>query len=134
MTIEEKRRKNLRCLDKWLTNLEEGKHIADYLKKFRIYRVGIYGYGMLGKHLVRELQRRELSVVWVMDRSASGDDSYCNVMRPGDFDKAEDVDIAIIAAISDVEEAEAVLLKFVKGKIISIEELLDSICVWGNQN
>lgn len=134
MTIEEKRRKNLRCLDRWLTNLEEGKHIADYLSTFQICRVGIYGYGMLGKHFVRELQGQNPSVSWVIDRSASGDEAYSNVARPDDYDRLADVDLAIIAAVSDVEEAEALLLKFVTGKIISVEELIDSIYVWGNQS
>ena len=69
-----------------------------------------------------------------MDRSALGDDIYSNVVRPDDADKQEDVDMAIIAAVSDVEEVETLLLKFVTGTIISVEELIDSVCVWGNQS
>ncbi len=134
MTIEERRRRNLRCMDKWLTSLEKGKRITDYLSKYQIHRIGIYGYGMLGKHLVRELQGQNFHISWVMDKSASGDDICKNVVRPDDLDKPEDVDMAIIAAVSDVEEVEALLLKFVTGKIISVEELIDSIYVWGNQN
>lgn len=132
VTNEEKRIKILKCLDKWLSNIEEGKQIADYLRTFQIQSVGIYGYGILGMHLVRELQG--LSVRWVMDRSALGDDMCGNVVRPDDTDKQEDVDIAIIATVSDVEEVEALLLKFVTGTIISVEELIDSVCVWGNQS
>ena len=56
------------------------------------------------------------------------------VVRPDDADKQEDVDMAIIAAVSDVEEVETLLLKFVTGTIISVEELIDSVCVWGNQS
>ena len=132
MTREEKHVKNLICLYKWMSNIEEGKQISDYLRKFQIQRVGIYGYGILGRHLVRELQG--FSVRWVMDRSALGDDIYSNVVRPDDADKQEDVDMAIIAAVSDVEEVETLLLKFVTGTIISVEELIDSVCVWGNQS
>lgn len=134
MTKEDKYEKNMRCLDKWLSNFEEGKYIADYLSDFQIYRVGIYGYGILGKHLVKELRKQKLFISWVMDRSASGDDFCRNVVRINDFDKLDDVDIAIIATVSDVEEVEALLLKFVTGRIISVEELIDSIYVWGKQN
>jgi len=130
----DKLRQNLKCLDKWLSNLESGKQIADYLSIFHVQRVGIYGYGILGKHLVRELRGHEISIKWVMDRSALGDDIYDHIARPDDLDKQENVDMAIIAAVSDVEEVEALLLKFVTGKIISIEELVDSVYVWGNQN
>lgn len=134
MSGEEKLKRNIRCLDKWLLNLEEGKHIPDYLSAFQIHRIGIYGYGILGKHLVKELQKQDVFVCWVMDRVASGDNTYGNVVRPDDFDKMADVDIAIIAVVSDVEEVEALLLKFVTGRIISVEELVDSVYVWGNQS
>jgi hypothetical protein len=134
MTREDKLRKIMKCLDKWLSNQEEGKHIVDYLNTFQVQGVGIYGYGILGKHLVRELQNQEVSVSWVMDRSASGDMVYGNVTKPDDYDNLADVDLAIIATVSDVEEVEGVLLKFVTGKIISVEELIDSVYVWGNQN
>jgi len=132
MTNEDKRNKNLICMDKWMSNLEEGKKITDYLSTFQIHKVGIYGYGVLGKHLVREMQG--LSIVWVMDRSASGDDICDNVARPDVLNEQEDVDMAIIATVSDVEEIETLLLRFVTGKIISVEELIDSIYMWGNQS
>ncbi len=134
MTAEDKRKKITLCLDKWLFNMEAGKRFADYLRIFQIHRVGIYGYGMLGRHLVRELQGDNFYIAWVMDRKVSGDDIYSDVARPDDFDKLEDVDIAIVATISDMEEIEALLLKFVTGKIISVEELINSIDKWGNQN
>lgn len=134
MTGEEKYKKNMKYLDKWLLNIEKGKQIADYLKLYRICRIGIYGYGILGKHLARELQGSEFSIIWVMDKSASGDDICGKVVRPNELDRLEDVDLAIIATVADVEEVETILLKFVTGKIISIEELIDSIYMWGNQN
>lgn len=133
MSHEDKYRKNMRCLDKWLSNREKGKKIADFLNTYQVYRVGIYGYGILGKHLVRELQGQGFPISWVIDRSFSGDDVCCNLVRPDDSDKLEDVDLAIITSLTDVEEMENILLKFVTGRIISIEELIDSIYVWGNQ-
>ncbi len=69
-----------------------------------------------------------------MDRKDSGDDIFSDVVRPDYFDKLKDVDISIVATISDMEEIEALLLKFVTGKIISVEELINSIDKWGNQN
>jgi len=134
MNNEEKYRKNMRCLDKWLSNREKQKWIADYLNTYQIHQVGIYGYGILGRHLVRELLEQDFSIGWVMDRSSSGDDICGNIVRPNDSDKLEDVDMAIITTVADVEEVENVLLKFVTGRIISVEELVDSIYVWGNQN
>lgn len=134
MNNEEKLRKNMKCLDKWLSNHEKQKWIADYLKLYRIRQVGIYGYGILGKHLFSELQGQGFPVSWVIDRSFSGDDICCKLVKPEDSDKLEDVDMAVVTSLANVEEMENVLLKFVTGKIVSIEELIDSIYVWGNQN
>lgn len=134
MTREEKYQKIMGCLDKWLSNHEKEKWIADYLNTYRFQRIGIYGYGILGKHLVRELQKQDFPIKWVMDRSSAGDDNYSGLVRPDDADKLEDVDMAVITAITDVEDVEHFLMGFVTGKIISVEELIDSIYVWGNQN
>lgn len=130
----EKYKRNMCCLDKWLSNHEQKKRIGDYLDSCHIHRVGIYGYGMLGRHLVRDLQGQGIPIGWVMDRAALGDDVYSNPVRPDALDKPEDVDLAVITTLADVEEAEAVLMRFVTGRIISLEELVECIYVWGNQN
>lgn len=134
MSSDDKYRKNMRCLDKWLSNNENGKSIADYLKAHQIYRVGIYGYGMLGKHLTRELRLQNYPVSWVMDKFASGDDICRSLLKPIDLALAEEVDMVIITPLTDVEEVEVILRRNVTGRIISMDELIDSIYVWGNQN
>ena len=134
MNNEEKYKRNMRCLDKWLSNHEKQKWLADYLNTYQIHLVGIYGYGILGKHLVKELLSQNFPISWVMDRASFGDDICGNIVRPDDLDKLVDVDMAIITTVAAVEEMESVLRKFVTGRIISIEELIDSICAWGNQN
>lgn len=132
MGNEEKFQRSMRCLDRWLTNHEKGKKIVDYLNTYQIHRVGIYGYGMLGKHLVRELRAQDFPVSWVVDKSANNDDACCNLIRPNNLDKMEDVDLAIITTLAYVEEVENILLKYVTGRIISVDELIDSVYGWEN--
>ena len=133
MSNEEKFKKNMKCLDKWLSNRENNKWIADYLNTCGFSRVGIYGYGILGKHLVHELQKRDFSIKWVMDRSSLGDEVYHNIQRPDNLCELEDGEMAIITSLAAVEDVEALLLQSVTGKVISIEELIDAVYVWGNQ-
>ena len=134
MNNEDKFRKNMKCLDKWLSNRENNKWIADYLNNCQISRVGIYGYGILGKHLVRELQKRDFSIKWVMDRVSMGDETCHDIQRPDHLSELEDVEMAIITSLAAVEDVEALLLQKVTGKVISIEELIDTVFGWGNQN
>lgn len=133
MTNEEKYRKYMRCLNRWMSNRENGKWVADYLFANQIHWIGIYGYGMLGKHLVHELQTKSFPIKWVMDRSSLGDENYHDIQKPDNLCKLGDVDMVIITSLADVENVEAFLLQSVTGNIISIEELVDSILVWRNQ-
>lgn len=130
MRNEEKFRKNMNCLDKWLSNYEQDKRIAIYLKARQIQRVGVYGYGILGKHLVRELRQQNFPISWVMDRKAAGDEISGTLMRPDEMDRLEDVDIAVITTLADLEEVENSLLRYLTGEIISVEELIEAIYVW----
>jgi len=135
MSNEEKYRKNMRCLDKWMINRENKKSIYAYLVEvYNVHRIGIYGYGILGKHLVRELQEDGCDVVWVMDKTAPKDCAHFNMIRPTEVDRVENVDMAIITTLGAAEEVEAFLMKHVTGRIISIEELIESIYAWGEQN
>lgn len=133
MDKEEKYRKNMICLDLWMTAHERGNYIPEYLNDCQIKSVGIYGYGMLGKHLVHELRNKNFPIQWVMDRFSSGDEMYKRIVSPGKWENQKDVDLAVITTLADLEEIEMFLSKFVTGWIISIEELVGNMCRWGLQ-
>lgn len=60
--------KYLNLLDAWMSLKEEGKKISDYLSFKGYEKIGIYGYGILGRHLLHELQHDGVSVVCVVDK------------------------------------------------------------------
>lgn len=135
MSRAETYQKNMRCLDRWMSNRENGKWIADYLNTFHIHKIAIYGYGILGRHLVRELQEKKYPISWVMDKSSLGNEKYSEIIRPEELENCkEKADITIITSLSAVEEVEKLLLGHVSGKVIAIDELIDSIYVWGSQD
>ena len=123
----------MNCLDRWLTAYERGNFIADYLRHCQMNSIGIYGYGMLGRHLVYELQEKGVSIQWVLDRSASGDERYDRILKPESWKNLPDVDMAVITTLADVEEIEMLLADFVTGQIISVEELIENLYRWGRQ-
>lgn len=133
MDIEEKYRRNMECLDRWMGVREKGSSIADYLKCGQIRKVGIYGYGMLGKHLVYELQKKNFPIEWVMDKKSLGDERYSHIIRPNNDIFKKDVDLAIITTLADIEEIEVFLSDFISGQIISVEELINNVYRWRSQ-
>ena len=133
MSNEEKYRCIMKCMHKWMVNLENKKEIADYLCALGVQYVGVYGYGILGKHLVRELLDKGMTVSWVIDRISGGDAYYSKIIRPDDLDNLEKVDLVVITALADMERVEMLFSGKPDAKIISVDELVDSVFGWGNQ-
>jgi predicted dinucleotide-utilizing enzyme len=120
-----------KLLNKWMKLKEDEIYIADFLTSKQIFNIGVYGYGVMGKHLIRELNLKQYSVVWVMDQKAQGD-MYCKkIVRPGDKESTKDVELIVITSIDYLEEIEFQFLKNGNDKIISIEELIDNVYKWG---
>ncbi len=133
MTDEEKYRRSMLCFDKWMNNIENGRLISDYLAERSYNNVGVYGYAMFGKHLIRELISNGHKVSWVMDQVAFGDEAWQDIMRPNMVEKVPEVDLIVIASVAFVEEIEALLTNSISAEIISIEEIVDSVVAMGGQ-
>jgi hypothetical protein len=65
----EKHELYLNDLDKWMENREKGRRICDWLIKNNYMKVAIYGYGIMGRHLITELiSDGKVSVEYVIDK------------------------------------------------------------------
>lgn len=60
----------MHCMDNWISILENNISISDELKGMRYSNVGIYGYGILGRHLLAELKNDRGIKVCIIDRQA----------------------------------------------------------------
>jgi 6-phosphogluconate dehydrogenase len=120
-----------KLLNQWMKLKENEVCIADFLTSKRISNIGVYGYGVMGKHLIRELNLKQYKVAWVMDQKAQGD-MYCEeIVRPDDKEPTKDIELLVIASIDYPEEIEFQLLQKGYDKMISIEELIDNVYKWG---
>lgn len=127
MNQEEKYRKIMHCLDMWMCAREEKRSIGSCLKKRNVNSVGIYGYGILGRHLLTELTNEDINVKWVMDnRDVSGRIS-CLYLHSDSSQVPMDIDLIIITAIMDVEEIEKKLINMGFERVICIDELIEEI-------
>lgn len=55
----------------WMTILENGKLISDYLDEKGYTRIAVYGGRDMGEHLVKQIVERDISVAYIIDRSLS---------------------------------------------------------------
>ena len=58
-----------KCFDLWMEHREKGINIASYLERYGIKHIAVYGYGMLAKHLIPELEGTNIVIDYFIDRS-----------------------------------------------------------------
>lgn len=112
----------LNFLDRWMILRENGVCIDSVLYKRNISTVLIYGYGIIGKHLLHELADSKVCVVGIIDQKnvlISEVDSY----MPDE--NLPDADAIVIASFYFGEEIKKVLKENkVTIPVISFEEVL----------
>lgn len=115
-------------LDLWLTHRDNQLSIDEYFVKRGIHSVAIYGLGMFGKHLYRELQDSRVQVCYIMDRNlevqefATEDSKY---IYPGD--EMLEVDCIVVTPILKYEEIKNELKNLYPYYTVSLETVILSL-------
>ena len=123
--LTERYRYYWRVLHQWMLLKEEGIRIADYLYCQGIRKVAIYGLGMLGLHLVKELEGSMVEIVLGIDQAAKEMQMVFPVVNPNEA--IENVDVIIVTPVYAFDEIFCMLHKKYQGRIISLLELVTEI-------
>lgn len=109
-------------MNRWVRIKQEGKHLADYLKKIGLCKVAIYGMGYVGETLLEELKGTEVEVAYGIDRRADGIKTDIDIFF---MDASlKEVDAVIVTAISSFDEIEDKLTDKLNCPIISLEDIV----------
>ena len=134
MQIESRKEKNLladqndknlcymNLLDHWMTLREKDIFVADWLLKGGYKHVAIYGYGILGRHLYRELRDSEVRVEYFIDQQGSKTGTECRTYLPSE--KVPEVDIVIVTAVYYYGEIYSQIKEKGIRKIVSLQTIL----------
>jgi hypothetical protein len=83
----DKYKKMVDCFERWMLIKEENKVLSDYLTKHSIKTVAIYGMGILGRHLLTELEKSNLEIKYIIDRrSEINNPKYKNNLMEASID------------------------------------------------
>ena len=118
----EKNRKTARCFDRWMTLREEGKKVYDYLLKYGIKTVAIYGMGRLGKHLLYELKNSDIEIKYIIDRRSKMHHPEYQIRNLNE--ELEKVDAVIITPTWDFDLIYKELSTKIESSFFSLEELI----------
>lgn len=118
-------------LSAWIAKKNNGRAIADYLRKQKISRVGIYGLGTMGEFLIEDLLSNQIKIDYIVDsRIALRGGRYVNVpvISLDLVRKYKETGLMIIA----IGYQENKILEQIKQlisnlEIITLEELIEKI-------
>lgn len=115
----------VQCFDRWMDILEHGNSIEEFLIKNNVKTVAIYGMGILGRHLLKELEEGSIKVEYVIDQKKQ-------VYHQGHEVKSIDdelpiVDAVIITPLGDFDQIYSALKKKVDYRLFSIMELTNEV-------
>ena len=112
-----------RVLDKWMVLKERYKGIADYLQKKKFHTVAIYGIGILGRHLITELENSEISVLYGIDQRKSEIQMKFPVYNMEDT--LPEVDVIIVTAVHQFGKIYRNLQSKINCPVLSLEGVID---------
>ena len=121
----DKYHKIAKCMDLWMDLREKDYSINDFFLSRNVQKVGIYGYGILGRHLIWELEQANIDIMCILDRRAGTlMTGRYPIYHPEDIGEIDEPDMIIICAIMDFEEIEAFLCRNTRVPVQSIECLI----------
>lgn len=113
-----------KVLNSWLSLKEKGKKIADYLKAHGYLNIAVYGLGVLGKHLVRELSGTGVKILYGIDIEGQSKAMTFPVYTPQEH--LETVDAVIVSIGYDYAKIRTVLKGKLDCVILSLEDVIEN--------
>lgn len=109
-------------MNQWLSIKQEGKNVADFLKRKEIKSIAIYGMSYVGERLYDELKDTDIVIKYAIDRNADGIYAEVDIVTPDE--KLESVDAIIVTPVYYYKEISCMLMQKTNIKIISLEDIL----------
>lgn len=113
------------CLDSWMSLKERGITPVNYLKRFHYNVIAIYGVGILGKHLLYELEQSEIKIAYIIDQKADLHSPQAEVRSVND--ELDMVDAVVVTALADFDDIYDVLKQKLSCPVFSIAELINEV-------
>lgn len=96
--------------------------LQEYVEKYPLYKIAVYGYGVYGKRLLKCLENCNIGVSYVIDQNAGAFETrHIEVKKIQD--KLEPVDLVIITPVFDEENIKKELRCVSSAKLVTVNEL-----------
>ena len=107
---------------RWIHVHQEGRTLMNYFYNNNVRTIAIYGMKELGEALSEELRNGDIEIKYGIDKNADNIYAGIDVYTPDE--KLEDVDMVVVTAIHYYNEIENDMQNKLKGKIVSLEDVV----------
>ncbi len=118
----EKNRAMFILMDQWVNIRQRGRNLEEYFLKNEYHRIAVYGMGVLGKRLIRELDNSKIQVAYGIDRNR--DMVYTDLEVVTTEDELKKVDAVVVTVVKDFDAIREALSKKMECQVIAIEDIL----------
>lgn len=121
----DKYHKIAKCMDLWMDLREKDYSINNFFLSRNVQKVGIYGYGILGRHLIWELEQSNIDIMCILDRRAESiKNAHYPLYLPEDIGNIDQPDLIVVCAVNDFDVIEASLCEKTHVSLISMDTIL----------
>ena len=115
-----------KCFDQWMSLRENNICISEYLKRYDVIHVAIYGHGMMGRHVITELEGTDIVIDYIIDRNSNRRKSLrYNVISPED--SLPQVDAVIVTIVDEFDSIYQMLKERMNCKFFSLYEIVSEL-------
>lgn len=111
----------MNTLDLWLQIVEKGISIEHFFLEKHYRRIGLYGYGILGKHFINEMENTSISIQFLVDRQKNKISLNIPVYEP--TDNLPNCDVIVVSSFFYFDEIKEDIGD--KCKLISLQEIIN---------
>ncbi len=112
-------------MNQWTRLLQDKKTVAEYFDNRNYKRIAVYGFGIVGETLERELRNTDIRIIYFVDRNADYLYAPAKVISPDD--EFDEVDVLVVTAIDNPEELVGKLRQRCPFDVVSIDELIKGV-------
>lgn len=112
----------LNMMNQWFILNQRQMSIEKYLKSKNFYVIAIYGAGLYGRHVMRDLEKTDIKVLYAIDQKKIPPFEGIEIMQLEN--NMPKVDVIINSVILDHKAIEQQLKKYYQCPILSLEDII----------
>lgn len=118
-----KQRAMFLVMNQWTNVKQANRNLEEYFLKNELRKIAIYGMGLMGQQLIKELKDSSIETAYGIDLNSDGIVSGIKVVTMDE--ELADVDAVVVTVLKEFDEIRDALTKKLNCSVVAIEDILN---------